>query len=95
MEQARPRFSAARRGTHEAGEEVTEIAIFYYSEFRELEPSDDRLTVAGINRVCPIAMMTFAAILALMPLTLIVLPTLLSIVGKGAHPVSRTQAASP
>ncbi|MGI8956054.1 MAG: efflux RND transporter permease subunit [Chthoniobacterales bacterium] len=88
---------------------VTEIAIFYYSEFRELEPSEDRLIVAGINRLRPIAMTTFAAILALMPLalgmgqgsamqkplaiaiiaglvfgmplTLIVLPTLLSLFG--------------
>ncbi len=49
---------------------VTEIAIFYYSEFRELEPSDDRFIVAGINRLRPIAMTTFAAILALMPLAL-------------------------
>ncbi|MGH8162821.1 MAG: efflux RND transporter permease subunit, partial [Rhodanobacteraceae bacterium] len=49
---------------------VTEIAIFYYSEFRELEPSDDRLIVAGMNRLRPIAMTTFAAILALMPLAL-------------------------
>ncbi len=49
---------------------VTEIAIFYYSEYRELEASDDRLIVAGINRMRPIAMTTFAAILALMPLAL-------------------------
>ncbi|MGI9088080.1 MAG: efflux RND transporter permease subunit, partial [Chthoniobacterales bacterium] len=49
---------------------VTEIAIFYYSEFRELEPSDDRFIVAGVNRLRPIAMTTFAAILALMPLAL-------------------------
>ncbi len=49
---------------------VTEIAIFYYSEFRELEPGDDRFIVAGINRLRPIAMTTFAAILALMPLAL-------------------------
>ncbi|MDQ6912336.1 MAG: efflux RND transporter permease subunit, partial [Verrucomicrobiota bacterium] len=49
---------------------VTEIAIFYYSEFRELEPSEDRFIIAGINRLRPIAMTTFAAILALMPLAL-------------------------
>ncbi len=49
---------------------VTEIAIFYYSEYRELEPSADRLIIAGINRLRPIAMTTFAAILALMPLAL-------------------------
>ncbi len=49
---------------------VTEIAIFYYSEYRELEASEDRLIVAGINRLRPIAMTTFAAILALMPLAL-------------------------
>ena len=49
---------------------VTEIAIFYYSEFRELRPSDDRFILAGINRMRPIAMTTFAAILALLPLAL-------------------------
>lgn len=91
---------------------VTEIAIFYYSEFRELEPAPDRFITAGINRFRPIAMTTFAAILALMPLalgigqgsamqqplaiaiisglffgmplTLIVLPTLLSLFGERA-----------
>ncbi|MBV9008392.1 MAG: efflux RND transporter permease subunit [Verrucomicrobia bacterium] len=49
---------------------VTEIAIFYYSEFRELPLAGDRLVIAGINRMRPIAMTTFAAILALMPLAL-------------------------
>ena len=49
---------------------VTEIAIFYYSEYRDLPPSDDRFIVAGINRMRPIAMTTFAAILALSPLAL-------------------------
>jgi CzcA family heavy metal efflux pump len=49
---------------------VTEIAIFYYSEYRDLPPSDDRFIVAGINRMRPIAMTTFAAILALLPLAL-------------------------
>ena len=49
---------------------VTEIAIFYISEYRDLPQSADRFTVAGINRMRPIAMTTFAAILALMPLAL-------------------------
>jgi len=51
---------------------VTEIAIFYYSEFRSLPASDDRLIVAGINRMRAISMTAFAAILALMPLALAV-----------------------
>jgi CzcA family heavy metal efflux pump len=49
---------------------VTEIAIFYYSEFRSLPASDDRLIVAGMNRMRAISMTVFAAILALMPLAL-------------------------
>src|SRR5438128_1485075 len=49
---------------------VTEIAIFYYSEFRSLPASDDRLILAGINRMRAISMTAFAAILALMPLAL-------------------------
>ena len=49
---------------------VTEIAIFYYSEFRSLPASDDRLILAGINRMRAISMTTFAAILALLPLAL-------------------------
>src|SRR5437660_8939854 len=49
---------------------VTEIAIFYYSEFRSLPPSDDRLILAGINRMRAISMTAFAAILALLPLAL-------------------------
>ncbi len=49
---------------------VTEIAIFYYSEFRSLPSSDDRLILAGINRMRAITMTTFAAILALLPLAL-------------------------
>jgi CzcA family heavy metal efflux pump len=49
---------------------VTEIAIFYVSEYRDLPAADDRFIVAGINRMRPIAMTTFAAILALMPLAL-------------------------
>lgn len=47
---------------------VTEVAIFYYSEYLELPESDDRFIQAGINRMRPIAMTTFAAILALVPL---------------------------
>src|SRR5213596_1459925 len=49
---------------------VTEIAIFYYSEFRSLPASDDRLIVSGTNRMRAISMTTFAAILALLPLAL-------------------------
>src|SRR5437868_7074780 len=49
---------------------VTEISIFYYSEFRSLPPSDDRLILAGINRMRAISMTAFAAILALLPLAL-------------------------
>jgi CzcA family heavy metal efflux pump len=49
---------------------VTEIAIFYYSEYRVLPVSDDRFIAAGINRMRAILMTTFAAILALLPLAL-------------------------
>jgi multidrug efflux pump subunit AcrB len=52
---------------------VTEVGIFYYSEFRELPEEEDltsRLIRAGLNRMRPIAMTTVAAILALMPLAL-------------------------
>jgi multidrug efflux pump subunit AcrB len=49
---------------------VTEIAIFYYSEFRELPASPDRFIIAGTNRMRAITMTTFAAILALLPLAL-------------------------
>jgi multidrug efflux pump subunit AcrB len=49
---------------------VTEIAIFYYSEFRSLPASKDRLITAGINRMRAISMTAFAAILALLPLAL-------------------------
>jgi multidrug efflux pump subunit AcrB len=52
---------------------VTEVAIFYYSEFHDM-PADSSLTTrfirAGQNRMRPIAMTTLAAILALMPLAL-------------------------
>jgi CzcA family heavy metal efflux pump len=52
---------------------VTEVGIFYYSEYRELGDTvhwRDRLIQAGVNRMRPIAMTTLAAILALMPLAL-------------------------
>ena len=49
---------------------VTEIAIFYYSEFLSLPASGDRFVLAGINRMRAILMTTFAAILALSPLAL-------------------------
>ncbi|MDE2277332.1 MAG: efflux RND transporter permease subunit, partial [Burkholderiales bacterium] len=50
---------------------VTEVAIFYFSEFRELageRPLHEALIEAGKNRMRPIAMTTFAAILTLLPL---------------------------
>lgn len=52
---------------------VTEVSIFYYSEFHSLaatETGRQRLIHAGINRMRPITMTTVAAILALMPLAL-------------------------
>ena len=52
---------------------ATEVAIFYVSEYYELGERQDRkeaLVLAGKNRMRPIAMTTFAAILALMPLAL-------------------------
>ncbi|HEY5892302.1 MAG TPA: efflux RND transporter permease subunit [Chthoniobacterales bacterium] len=49
---------------------VTEAAIFYYSEYRSLPTAADRAILAGVNRMRPIAMTTFAAILALAPLAL-------------------------
>ena len=53
---------------------VGEVAIFYFSEVRELEHEepdmDKRFILAGKNRMRPIAMTTFAAILALLPLAL-------------------------
>jgi CzcA family heavy metal efflux pump len=53
---------------------VTEVAIFYFSEFEELiahgvEPEQAR-SEAAANRFRPIAMTTLAAILALLPLAL-------------------------
>ena len=52
---------------------VTEVAIFYFSEYHDLPESEDRTTrliQAGKNRMRPIAMTTLAAILALAPLAL-------------------------
>ena len=51
---------------------VTEVAIFYVSDYRggSLEPGIDPLVRAGRDRLRPIAMTTLAAILALLPLAL-------------------------
>ena len=52
---------------------VTEVAIFYFSEYRGLPGALDRDTAliqAGKNRMRPIAMTTLAAILALLPLAM-------------------------
>ncbi|VAX12688.1 Cobalt-zinc-cadmium resistance protein CzcA; Cation efflux system protein CusA [hydrothermal vent metagenome] len=53
---------------------VTEVSIFYFSEYHDLLRQDltqyEALIQAGINRMRPIAMTTIAAILALMPLAL-------------------------
>jgi multidrug efflux pump subunit AcrB len=52
---------------------VTEVAIFYYSEYESLPDSAQgiqRRISAGNNRMRPIAMTTLAAIFALMPLAL-------------------------
>jgi CzcA family heavy metal efflux pump len=52
---------------------VTEVAIFYSSEYHALPAELDRhsaLILAGKNRMRPIAMSTLAAILALLPLAL-------------------------
>jgi len=52
---------------------VTEVAIFYYSEYVELTDEADqqtRLIMAGHNRMRPIAMTTLATICALLPLGL-------------------------
>ncbi len=52
---------------------ATEVAIFYVSEYYDLSGKLDRkeaLIQAGKNRMRPIAMTTFAAILALLPLAL-------------------------
>ncbi|MGA8033492.1 MAG: efflux RND transporter permease subunit [Casimicrobiaceae bacterium] len=50
---------------------VTEVAIFFFSEYRDLRGGmlqTDALIEAGKNRMRPIAMTTFAAILTLLPL---------------------------
>ncbi len=52
---------------------ATEVAIFYVSEYYDLSGKSDSkevLVLAGKNRMRPIAMTTFAAILALLPLAL-------------------------
>jgi multidrug efflux pump subunit AcrB len=52
---------------------VTEVAIFYFSEYEMLlnaGTAADALYEAGVNRFRPIAMTTLAAILALLPLAL-------------------------
>ena len=52
---------------------VTEVAIFYYSEYESLPDNVkgiQRMISAGNNRMRPIAMTTFAAIFALMPLAM-------------------------
>lgn len=52
---------------------VTEVAIFYYSEYHEIKEAGsphERFILAGQNRMRPIAMTTLAAILALLPLAL-------------------------
>jgi len=52
---------------------VTEVAIFYVSEYRTLPAELEKETAliqAGKNRMRPIAMTTVAAILALLPLAM-------------------------
>ena len=52
---------------------VTEVAIFYFSEYQALVESmqrRDALVMAGKNRMRPIAMTTLAAIFTLLPLAL-------------------------
>ncbi|MEQ1545330.1 efflux RND transporter permease subunit [Methyloglobulus sp.] len=52
---------------------VTEVAIFYYSEYENLPDTVNgfqRLILAGNNRMRPIFMTTLAAIFALMPLAM-------------------------
>ncbi|MEZ5504186.1 MAG: efflux RND transporter permease subunit [Halioglobus sp.] len=53
---------------------VTEVSVFYFSEYHDvIEQGEDRqsaLIQAGINRLRPIIMTTLAAILALLPLAL-------------------------
>ena len=52
---------------------VTEVSIFYYSEYAVLAatlPEGQRMIIAGNNRMRPIAMTTVAAIFALLPLAM-------------------------
>jgi multidrug efflux pump subunit AcrB len=52
---------------------VTEVAIFYYSEYGSLPDNikgENRLVMAGNNRMRPIIMTTLAAIFALLPLAM-------------------------
>jgi multidrug efflux pump subunit AcrB len=53
---------------------VTEVAIFYFSEYESLlargQNAEDARLSAGMSRFRPIAMTTLAAILALLPLAL-------------------------
>jgi multidrug efflux pump subunit AcrB len=52
---------------------VTEVAIFYYSEYESLPDNikgENRLVMAGNNRMRPIIMTTLAAIFALLPLAM-------------------------
>ncbi|MGB9429717.1 MAG: efflux RND transporter permease subunit [Gammaproteobacteria bacterium] len=52
---------------------VTEVAIFYFSEFVELKHAENlpqALIDAGLNRMRPIALTTLTTILALLPLAL-------------------------
>ena len=52
---------------------VTEVAIFYFSEYHAYQTNLDQadaLILAGKNRMRPIAMSTLAAMLALLPLAL-------------------------
>lgn len=50
---------------------VTEVAIFYFSEYDDIvqgQTTESALRTAGLNRMRPIAMTTIAAILTLLPL---------------------------
>ncbi|HET7675291.1 MAG TPA: efflux RND transporter permease subunit, partial [Gammaproteobacteria bacterium] len=52
---------------------VTEVAIFYFSEYYELEADlsfESAIVQAGANRIRPIFLTTLAFILALVPLAL-------------------------
>jgi len=52
---------------------VTEAAIFYYSEYQQLDDTlqgTERFIQAGVNRLRPLFMTTLVAIFALLPLAL-------------------------